>query len=84
MLGQLTLELEPEEVDCDPALVWLPVEVVVVFVLACAKTTPTDESAATTEMARTEYARMLLLLLPKPILKLISRFTSQCHLTLVR
>ena len=69
MLGQWTLE-EPEELDCDPVLVWLPVEVAVIVLLACAKTPPTDESVAMTEMARIEYARMLLLLLLKPTLKL--------------
>jgi hypothetical protein len=75
MLGQWTLE--PEDVDCDPVLDWLPAEVVVVVVLACAKTPPIDESAAMTDMARTEYARMLLLLLLKPILKLIFSFHLQ-------
>jgi len=69
MLGQLTLE--PEELDCDPVLVWLAVEVVVVAVVVCAKTAATDDSAATAEMARIEYARTFFLLLPKPILKLI-------------
>jgi hypothetical protein len=72
MLGQWTLE--PEDVDCDPVLDWLPVEVVVVVVLACAKTPPIDESAAMTDMTSTEYASMLLLLLLKPILKLIFPF----------
>jgi hypothetical protein len=66
--------LEPEEPDCDAVLVWLLVEVAVAVVLACAKTPLIDESAAMTEMARTEYARMLLLLLLKPILKLIFSF----------
>jgi len=75
MLGQWTLE--PEDVDCDPVLDRLPVEVVVEVVLVCAKTPPIDESAAMTDMARIEYARMLLLLLLKPTLKLIFRFTSQ-------
>jgi hypothetical protein len=70
MLGQWTLEA-PEELDCDPVLVWLPVEFAVVVLLVCAKTPPTDESVAMTEMARIEYARMLLLLLLKPTLKLI-------------
>jgi hypothetical protein len=69
MLGQWTLE-EPEELGCDPVLVWLPVEVVVVVLLVCAKTPPIDESVPMTEMARIEYARMLLLLLLKPTLKL--------------
>jgi hypothetical protein len=62
--------------------VWLPVEVVVVLVvLACAKTPAIDESAAMTDMARTEYARMLLLLVLKPILKLIFSFHLQATLT---
>jgi hypothetical protein len=69
MLGQWTLEV-PEELDCDPGLVWLPEEVIVVVLLVCAKTPPIDESVAMTEMARIEYARMLLLLLLKPTLKL--------------
>jgi hypothetical protein len=72
MLGQWTLE--PEDVDCEPVLDWLPKEVVVVVVLGCAKAPPIDESAAMTDTARTEYARMLLLLLLKPILKLIFSF----------
>jgi hypothetical protein len=75
MLGQWTLE--PEDVDCDPVLDWLPVEVAVVVVLVCAKTPPIDVSAAMTDTARTEYARMLLLLLLKPILKLIFSFHLQ-------
>jgi hypothetical protein len=80
MLGQWTLE--PEDVDCDPVLDWLPVEVVVVVVLlACAKTPPIEESAATTDIARTEYARMLLLLLLKLILKLIFSFHLPVTLT---
>jgi hypothetical protein len=79
MLGQWTLE--PEDVDCDPVLDWLPVEVVVEVVLVCAKTPPIDESAAMTDMARTEYARMLLLLLLKPILKLIFSFHLPVTLT---
>ncbi len=54
-------------------LVWLPVEVVVV-VLVCAKTPPMAESAAMTEMARTEYARTLRLLVLRPILKLMFPF----------
>ena len=74
MLGHWTLE--PEELDWDPVFAWLPEEVVVVVVLGCAKTPPMDDSAAMTEMARTEYARMLLLLLLKLILKLMFRFTS--------
>jgi hypothetical protein len=49
-------------------LVWLPVEVVVVVVLVCAKTPPIDESTAMTDMARIEYARMFRLLLLKLIL----------------
>jgi len=53
-------------------LVWLPVEVVVVVVVACAKTLAFVERAATTEMARSEYTTMLLLLMLKPNLKLIS------------
>lgn len=79
MLGQWTLE--PEDADCDPVLDWLPVEDVAVVVLACAKTPPIDESAATTDMARIEYARMLLLLLLKPILKLIFSFHLPVTLT---
>jgi hypothetical protein len=71
MLGQWVLETE--EVDCEPVLV----DVVVVDVLVCAKTTPIDETTATNEMAMTEYATMLLLLVLKPILKLVFRFTSQ-------
>jgi hypothetical protein len=72
MFGQWTLE--PEELDCDPVLVWLPVELVVVVVLVCAKTPPIDEMAAMADIARIEYARTLLLLLLKPILKLIFSF----------
>jgi len=72
MLGQWTLDAE--EADWDPVVVWLPVEVAVVVVIVAAKTAPTEESAATIETARIEYARRLLLLLPKPILKLILSF----------
>ena len=67
----------PEELDWDPVLVWLPEELVVVLVLVCAKTPPTDESAAMTEMARIEYARMLRLVVLKPTLNSCFRFTSQ-------
>jgi hypothetical protein len=81
MLGQWTLE--PDDVDWDPVPVWLPVEVVVVVVdvLVCAKTPAIDESAAMTDIARIEYARMLLLLLLKPILKLIFSFHLPIALT---
>jgi len=71
-LGHWTLE--PEEPDWDPVLAWLLEDVVVAVALVCAKTPPIDESPAMTEMARTEYARMLLLLLLKPILKLMFSF----------
>jgi hypothetical protein len=68
--------LEPEELDCEPVPVWLLEEVVVVDVVAlgCAKTPPMDESAATTEVASIEYAKMLRLLVLKPILKLMFSF----------
>jgi len=61
-------------------LVWPLEDVVAVVVLVwgvCAKTPPIDDRAAMTEMERTEYARMLLLLLLKPILKLMFPFHLQ-------
>src|SRR5450759_5970791 len=72
MLGQLCDE--PVALDCDPVPVWLPVDVDVVVVLVAAKAIPTEDNAATTEMARIEYASKLLLFPPKPNLKLISLF----------
>jgi hypothetical protein len=60
--------------DCDPELVWLPIDVDVVVVLVAAKAIPTEDNAATTEMARTEYASTLLFFPPKPSLKLIFAF----------
>ena len=75
--------LEPEELDCEPVPAWLLEEVVVVdaVALGCAKTTPMDESAATTEIASVEYARMLRLLVLKPILKLMFSFHLPTTLT---
>jgi len=70
--------LELEEPDCDPVPVpvWLLEEVVVVVAvgLACAKTPPVDESAAMTEIASIEYARMPFMLVLKPILKRMFSF----------
>jgi len=60
--GQFTSD--PLVLDCDPELVWLPVDVVVeVVLLLAANAIPTDESAATIDMARIEYASMLLFFL---------------------
>jgi hypothetical protein len=52
MLGQLCVE--PEVLDCDPVLVCVPVDVDVVVVLVAAKAIPTEDKAATTEMASIE------------------------------
>jgi hypothetical protein len=59
--GQFTSD--PLVLDCDPELVWLPVDVVVAVVLLAANAIPTDESAATIDMARIEYASMPLFFL---------------------
>jgi hypothetical protein len=54
MLGQLCVE--PVELDCEPELDWLLVDVedAVLVVLVAAKAIPTEESAATKEIARIE------------------------------
>jgi hypothetical protein len=52
MLGQLGVE--PELVDCEPELVCVPVDVDVVVVLVAAKAIPTEDNAATAEMASIE------------------------------
>jgi hypothetical protein len=75
MSGQLCAGLVV--LDCDVELDWLPVDVDVVVVLVAAKAIPTEDSAATTEIARTEYASKLLFFPPKPGLKLIFPFTSR-------
>jgi hypothetical protein len=55
--------------DCELELDWPPVDVDEVALLA-AKATPTEDNAASTEMARIEYARIFLLP-SKPSLKLV-------------
>ena len=72
MLGQLCEGLVV--LDCDAELDWLPVDVDVAVVLVTAKAIPTEDSAATAEIARTEYASTRLFFPPKPSLKLIFPF----------
>jgi len=60
--------------DCDPELVWLPVDVDVVVLLVAAEAIPTEDSPATKEMARIEHASKPLLFAPRPGLRLIFSF----------